>query len=51
MVSKVGTRTLVTDHQPKPLFFQILAAVEEFDAEGYTVDQIGPDKFLATLPK
>jgi uncharacterized protein (DUF2249 family) len=43
--------TLINDHDPKPLFFQMQAEIEEFDADGYTVDRIGPNEFVATLPK
>ena len=27
------------------------AELQSFDAEGYTVDRIGPNEFIATLPK
>ena len=43
--------TLINDHDPKPLFFQMQAEVDEFDTDGYTVDRIGPNEFVATLPK
>ncbi|QLH79579.1 DUF2249 domain-containing protein [Halosimplex rubrum] len=43
--------TLVNDHEPAPLYHQMAAEVESFDAEGYTVDRVGPDEFIATLPK
>lgn len=43
--------TLVNDHEPAPLYHQMVAEVDAFDAEGYTVDQVGPEEFLATLPK
>lgn len=43
--------TLINDHDPKPLFFQMQAEIDEFDADGYTVDRIGPNEFVATLPK
>jgi len=43
--------TLINDHEPRPLFFQMRAEVDEFDADGYTVDRIGPNEFVATLPK
>ncbi|MFB6120490.1 MAG: DUF2249 domain-containing protein [Halobacteriaceae archaeon] len=42
---------LVNDHEPKPLFYEMQAEVDAFDAENYTVDQIGPNEFVATLPK
>jgi len=43
--------TLVNDHEPKPLYHQMAAEVEAFDAEGYTVDRVGPNEFVVTLPK
>ena len=43
--------TLVNDHGPTPLYQQMAAEVESFDADGYTVDRIGPNEFIATLPK
>lgn len=43
--------TLINDHDPKPLYYQMLAEVDSFDADGYTVDRIGPDEFIATLRK
>jgi len=43
--------TLVNDHEPTPLYHQMAAEVEDFDAEGYEVDRVGPREFVATLPK
>ncbi|WP_424016435.1 DUF2249 domain-containing protein [Halorientalis pallida] len=43
--------TLVNDHEPTPLYHQMAAEVESFDAEAYTVDRVGPNEFVATLPK
>lgn len=43
--------TLVNDHDPQPLYHQMAAEVEAFDAENYTVDRVGPNEFVATLPK
>jgi uncharacterized protein (DUF2249 family) len=43
--------TLVNDHEPTPLYHQMAAEVDSFDAEGYTVDHVGPNEFIATLPK
>lgn len=43
--------TLVNDHEPKPLFYEFQAEVDEFDAEGYEVEQRGPNEFVAVLPK
>lgn len=42
---------IVNDHDPKPLFYEMSAEVESFDAENYTVDEVGPEEFVATLPK
>jgi uncharacterized protein (DUF2249 family) len=42
---------IVNDHDPKPLFYEFQAEVEAFDAENYTVEQRGPDEFVAELPK
>lgn len=43
--------TLVNDHEPKPLFYEMKAEVESFDAEGYEVERRGANEFVATLPK
>ncbi|WP_440990264.1 DUF2249 domain-containing protein [Haloarchaeobius baliensis] len=43
--------TLVNDHDPKPLFYEFQAEVDDFDADGYTVDRVADDEFIATLPK
>jgi len=43
--------TIINDHNPKPLFYEMQAEVEAFDAEAYTVDQRQPDEFAATFPK
>ena len=43
--------TIVNDHEPKPLFYEMQAEVEAFDAEGYEVEQRGPNEFVASLPK
>lgn len=43
--------TLVNDHEPTPLYHQMAVEIDAFDAEGYTVDRIGPNEFIATLPK
>jgi uncharacterized protein (DUF2249 family) len=46
-----GALTLVNDHEPTPLYHQMAAETDAFDAEGYTVDRVGPNEFVATLPK
>ena len=43
--------TLVNDHEPKPLFYEMKAEVESFDAEGYEVERRDANEFVATLPK
>ena len=43
--------TLVNDHDPKPLFYEMQAEVPEFDAERYEVEERGENEFVATLPK
>jgi uncharacterized protein (DUF2249 family) len=43
--------TLINDHEPKPLFYELKAEVESFDADGYEVERAGEEKFVATLPK
>jgi uncharacterized protein (DUF2249 family) len=43
--------TLINDHEPKPLFYEMQAEVEEFDAERYEVEQRDVNEFVATLPK
>ncbi|MDY6779521.1 MAG: DUF2249 domain-containing protein [Halobacteria archaeon] len=43
--------TVVNDHDPKPLFYEMREEVEEFDPEGYGVEKKGPDEFVADFPK
>lgn len=43
--------TIVNDHDPKPLFYEMQAEKESFDADGYAVDRLGPGEFVATFPK
>lgn len=43
--------TLVNDHDPSPLFYEMKAEVEAFDPEGYEVERRADDEFVATLPK
>jgi uncharacterized protein (DUF2249 family) len=43
--------TLINDHEPKPLFYEMQAEVDSFDADGYEVERAGDEKFVATLPK
>ncbi|MCT9098338.1 DUF2249 domain-containing protein [Haloarchaeobius sp. HME9146] len=43
--------TLVNDHDPQPLYYQLQAERDDFDAEGYELDQVSDTEFIATLPK
>jgi len=43
--------TIINDHDPKPLYYQMAAEVDAFDADAYEVNREGPEKFVATLPK
>ncbi|AGB39977.1 DUF2249 domain-containing protein [Natronococcus occultus] len=43
--------TIVNDHEPKPLFYEFQAEVEAFDADGYSVERVADEKFVATFPK
>jgi uncharacterized protein (DUF2249 family) len=43
--------TIVNDHEPTPLYYEFEAEVPAFDAEGYAVEERGPQTYVATLPK
>lgn len=43
--------TLINDHEPKPLYHQMAAEVEDFDEDSYEVEQVDAQKFIAKLPK
>ncbi|ELZ02106.1 DUF2249 domain-containing protein [Natrialba aegyptia] len=43
--------TLVNDHEPKPLFYEFKAEVDAFDADGYTVERVDAEQFVAEFPK
>jgi uncharacterized protein (DUF2249 family) len=45
------TLRIVNDHRPRPLFYEMKAEVEAFDAENYAVEQRATDEFVADLPK
>lgn len=45
------TLTIVNDHEPKPLYYEMEAEVSAFDADGYEVRQEATDKFVAEFPK
>ncbi|GAB7012830.1 DUF2249 domain-containing protein [Halolamina salina] len=42
---------IVNDHEPKPLFYEMQAEVESFDADGYSVEQRDDDEYVARFPK
>ena len=43
--------TLINDHEPRPLFYEMREEVDAFDADGYAVERRGEREFVATLPK
>ncbi|MFB6137756.1 MAG: DUF2249 domain-containing protein [Halobacteriaceae archaeon] len=43
--------TIVNDHEPKPLFYEMAAEVDAFDEEAYSVERRDVDDFVATFPK
>ncbi|ADB60649.1 DUF2249 domain-containing protein [Haloterrigena sp. SYSU A558-1] len=45
------TLTIVNDHEPKPLFYEFQAEVDAFDADGYEVERVEADEFVARFPK
>jgi len=45
------TLTLINDHDPRPLVRQMEGSVEAFDAENYSVEQEGEQRFVIELPK
>jgi uncharacterized protein (DUF2249 family) len=45
------TLRIVNDHEPRPLFYEMKAEVDAFDAESYAVEQRDDDEFVADLPK
>lgn len=45
------TLELVNDHEPKPLFYEFRSEVDEFDSDGYEVEQAAPGEFVARFPK
>jgi len=42
---------IINDHDPKPLFYEMQAEEDAFDADGYEVERRGPEEFVATFPK
>ncbi|MXV64327.1 DUF2249 domain-containing protein [Natronorubrum sp. JWXQ-INN-674] len=45
------TLTIVNDHEPKPLFYEFQAEVDQFDADDYEVERVAADEFVARFPK
>ncbi|WP_254272412.1 DUF2249 domain-containing protein [Haloarcula marina] len=45
------TLRIVNDHEPKPLFYEFEAEVDDFDAENYDCRREGREKYVADLPK
>jgi len=45
------TLRIVNDHEPKPLFYEFQAEVDSFDAEEYSCEREGVEKYVADLPK
>lgn len=45
------TLVLINDHDPKPLYYEMDAEVDAFDADGYSVEQEGEERFVAEFPK
>ncbi|WP_423999264.1 DUF2249 domain-containing protein [Haloarcula salina] len=45
------TLQIVNDHEPKPLFYEMQAEVDAFDAANYQCRQEEPQKYVAELPK
>jgi len=43
--------TIINDHDPKPLFYEMQAEVDAFDADAYEVEQRSANEFAATFPK
>ncbi len=42
---------LINDHDPKPLFYEMQAEVDAFDADNYSVEHESANKFVAQFPK
>ncbi|MFP8954070.1 DUF2249 domain-containing protein [Natrialbaceae archaeon A-arb3/5] len=45
------TLTIVNDHEPKPLYYEFEAEVDSFDADGYEVERVAAEEFVAQFPK
>ena len=45
------TLTIINDHEPKPLFYEMKAEIEKFDDKNYEVKKENKNKYIAKLPK
>ncbi|SDG05080.1 DUF2249 domain-containing protein [Halorientalis regularis] len=45
------TLRLINDHDPKPLYYEMEAEVDAFDADNYEVRREDTEKFVAEFPK
>ncbi|MFD1571915.1 DUF2249 domain-containing protein [Halorubrum laminariae] len=45
------TLTIVNDHEPTPLYYEMAAEVPAFDEGAYEVRQTASDEFVAEFPK
>jgi len=45
------TLELINDHDPKPLFYEMQAEIDAFDADGYELEREGQERFVAQFPK
>lgn len=43
--------TLINDHDPVPLYYELAATKPDFDASAYTSTEEEPDKWVAILKK
>lgn len=50
-VESGGVLTLVSDHEPKPLYHQMKEEVPESDADSHEAETKGAGKLTARLPK
>ncbi len=43
--------TLINDHNPEPLYYQMAATRKDFDANAYEVREEAPDRWVARFKK
>jgi len=43
--------TLINDHDPKPLFYEMQAERDAFDTDNYELTKEGSNRFVAEFPK